>query len=244
MMLSDMRNLLTTLLMYLCMVGTPLMAQQVIFGVTPAPSALSSGLVVSSVHSDSPAAIAGLQPADIITKVDATPISTAAELRQTLSNYIPGDVVRVEYIRGNTTGITLVELCARPTAEHRPGKAPAALTPEMRLQFIQTKSRLRILLSRLPQYAELNAITADVHEMVTLARNTPSSHDGWMQGHHIEVSVRYNDSHGSVILHALGDSLEIEILTPHGDSIIRTSINSRQDCTALPTLVRNRLEQL
>lgn len=239
-----MTKTLTALFIFLCMVACPLMAEQVIFGVTPAASTLSPGLVVSCVHPASPAFTAGLQPADIITKVDETPIKTAAELRKALSLCIPGDVVRVEYLRGAESGVALVELAARPTTELHPGKAPVAMTPELRTQFIQAKSRLRILLSRLPQYAELAAVTADVQEMLTLARNIPSTHSEWMQGTHIEVSVRFNDTHGSIILHAVGDSLELELLNEQGESLIRAAINTAQDCTTLPTAVRNRLQQL
>lgn len=239
-----MKKLLTALLMYLCIVATPLMAQQVIFGVIPAGTAHATGLIIGSVHTDTPADIAGLLPADIITGVDAISINSAADLKRVLATCAPGDVVRVKYLRGGEPGIALVELAARPTAEHHPMKIQATMSPELHMQFIQAKSRLRVLLSRLPQYAELAALTADVNEMLTLARSLPSSPEEWMQGNHVEVSVRFSDSAGSIILHAVNNSLELELLTPQGESIIRTNINNRQDCTELPSLVRQRLQQL
>lgn len=71
---------------------------------------ITSGVVVASVESDSPAYKAGLENGDIIIKLNNYDISSIAFLRYYLYNYEPGDKIEITYIRdGNekTTTVTL-----------------------------------------------------------------------------------------------------------------------------------------
>jgi len=70
-----------------------------------------TGLVVADIVSGSPAEQAGLQPGDVITSLDGTPISISADLRTTLFSHHPGDTVALGYTDTNgaaqTASITL-----------------------------------------------------------------------------------------------------------------------------------------
>jgi serine protease Do len=57
------------------------------------------GVIVRHVEPESAAAQAGLQPADIITQVDAQPIPTSGDLRRILRSRRPGDSVRLTVLR-------------------------------------------------------------------------------------------------------------------------------------------------
>lgn len=63
------------------------------------------GAIVQSVAPGSPAARAGLQPRDIITRVNGTAIPSGGELRRVLRSRRPGDQVELTFVRiSGTTG--------------------------------------------------------------------------------------------------------------------------------------------
>ncbi|NCY17011.1 MAG: PDZ domain-containing protein [Actinobacteria bacterium] len=70
----------------------------------------ASGAYVKSVTPGGPADLAGLQPGDLITAVDGTPIHAFDELRGTISAYNPGDVVTVTIERDGQSSEVQVTL--------------------------------------------------------------------------------------------------------------------------------------
>lgn len=77
---------------------------------------VSDGIVVTIIPSVSPAANAGIQKGDIITKINGQAIDAQHPFVNLLYQYVPGDVVQVEFIRpgGNETMIVPVTLAVRP----------------------------------------------------------------------------------------------------------------------------------
>ncbi len=69
-----------------------------------------------AVLSNSPAAKAGLQEGDIITRVGDADINTKKTLQSALTGYKPGDTVKVTYYRGNDKKTADVKLEAAPQA--------------------------------------------------------------------------------------------------------------------------------
>lgn len=62
-----------------------------------------SGAYVRQVEEGSPAANAGLQQGDVITKVNGTSVATASEAVIQVRSQSPGDTISVEYVRGDET---------------------------------------------------------------------------------------------------------------------------------------------
>jgi serine protease DegQ len=60
----------------------------------------AGGVVVLQVIADSPAARAGLQPGDVLTRMDDTAIDTVEDLFGALRQHRPGDQVRLTVVRG------------------------------------------------------------------------------------------------------------------------------------------------
>ena len=69
------------------------------------------GVIVRGVGEGTPAARAGLQPADIITSIDGTAIPTTGELFRVLRGHKPGDTIRISVVRLDAQG----RLASRPT---------------------------------------------------------------------------------------------------------------------------------
>jgi serine protease Do len=83
---------------------------QVSYGL-PAPT----GLTVTDVAADGPAAQAGLQVGDQILAVDGRPVHTVDELIAVLWSHSVGDSVALTIVRGGTQTQVQVTLAARPT---------------------------------------------------------------------------------------------------------------------------------
>jgi putative serine protease PepD len=83
-----------------------------------APSG-TTGVVVAEVAAGSPAADAGMQAGDVITKVDDTSVAQPSELAAAVRAHAPGDSVTVTYTRNGTSA----------TAKVRLGNVSTATTP-------------------------------------------------------------------------------------------------------------------
>ncbi|MGQ9574909.1 MAG: PDZ domain-containing protein [Thermoguttaceae bacterium] len=92
------------------------------------PEKRPAGLPVRYVFPESPAAKAGLQPGDVLLRLNGHAISDADQLRTDLGQFVPGETVRVEYRRGRPT--RTVELTLAPLPETLPsGQLPPAHGP-------------------------------------------------------------------------------------------------------------------
>ena len=64
---------------------------------------VQSGAYIRQIEEGSPAANAGLQQGDVITKVNGTPVATASEAVIQVRSQSPGDTISIEYMRGDET---------------------------------------------------------------------------------------------------------------------------------------------
>jgi serine protease Do len=71
---------------------------------------VSSGALITSITSGSPADKAGLKPGDVITKMNNENIATADDLLSAIGSYQVGDQVQILYYRGNEQDLTVVTL--------------------------------------------------------------------------------------------------------------------------------------
>ncbi len=74
-----------------------------------------NGITVATVQAGTPAADAGIKAGDVITKVNATPVSTANQLANVLQKLSPGTKVRVTVERDGATKVFDITLATRPT---------------------------------------------------------------------------------------------------------------------------------
>ncbi|MGZ4734681.1 MAG: PDZ domain-containing protein [Acidimicrobiia bacterium] len=86
-------------------------------GVATIRSTDPAGARVEQVIPDSPAASAGLQADDVITKVDSFSVSSPQQLANRISAHASGDKVTITYVRNGTTATKDVTLVRRTTVE-------------------------------------------------------------------------------------------------------------------------------
>ena len=75
---------------------------------------VNEGAVLVRVDSGTPADRAGLRTGDVITKIGDMDIKNTGDVTNALTQYRPGDKVKVEYVRGNDRRSTEVTLGERP----------------------------------------------------------------------------------------------------------------------------------
>jgi len=91
--------------------------------VNPAWGSSETGAIISHVDPNSPAALAGLKPGDVVTKFQGMSFSMPADLLQIIRTQPPGSVVKLEVIRNNR----MREVSAR--LGERPDASPMAVPP-------------------------------------------------------------------------------------------------------------------
>jgi S1-C subfamily serine protease len=79
--------------------------------------AASSGLLVAEVPAGTPAAQAGLQQGDIITKVDGQPVAAWSDLAVYIRDKAPGDKVQLTVLRNGAESTITATLGERPTTQ-------------------------------------------------------------------------------------------------------------------------------
>jgi membrane-associated protease RseP (regulator of RpoE activity) len=92
----------------------------VYLGVAVQDSSNPAGAALARVATSSPAAGAGLQAGDVVTALDSTAITSAAQLTASVRSHHAGDEVSVTYSRGGASNTVKVRLATRPTVPQPP----------------------------------------------------------------------------------------------------------------------------
>lgn len=75
---------------------------------------VSQGLIIAAVGRGTPAAEAGLQPGDIVTRIDNAPVTQGGDLRGVLRDREPGDIVTLTLLRPSGSSKIRVQLDEAP----------------------------------------------------------------------------------------------------------------------------------
>jgi len=74
----------------------------------------NSGVFVTAVFNDSPAAKAGVMPGDIITRINGAPLTDAQQAVQKIAGVMPGEMINLDIIRGWQELFITTEVSQRP----------------------------------------------------------------------------------------------------------------------------------
>ncbi len=127
-----------------------------------------AGVFVGSVEKDGPAARAGLQVGDIVTRVDGDTIASSRELVREIRHRKPGETVKVELLRQGAAKTVSVTVAEREDREMRVGEwnwdhgrgshwnrdwnqeSPDPNLPKLEQRMRELEKKLRELEERLP----------------------------------------------------------------------------------------------
>jgi putative serine protease PepD len=77
----------------------------------------TNGVSITQVQPGSPAATAGLQAGDVVTAVDGTNVTTAAQLASVIHQHSIGDQITITYTRGGASATAKVTLGSRSSTQ-------------------------------------------------------------------------------------------------------------------------------
>ncbi len=228
-------------------------AERVYVGMV-ADEGAGAGLLVRAVAPGSPAHKAGICAGDIVMRVAGVPMESRAELRNLVANGVAGQVVAVELLRAKRPMTLQVVLQRRPDAparqsspeatlgadrHFRPIELPATIREEIR----RHRRLLREQLASLPDGLVPPFVTEELNAIRNLARDAHANRPGWMSGRAGEISVRFRDEEGSVILYGANNLVSVELYDLEGKLLARYDLNTEAERRALPEAVLQRLRR-
>lgn len=141
-------------------------------GISIQPS--PEGLVISRITEDSPAQKAGLQAGDIITKFNATPLTSATNLSRMIAESAIDEPLNFEIVRDNKPQTIQVRTIAMPEENaspdnHQENPAPSAKEePNNEEKKTETETSPK----KSPLGLEINNLTPDIIKKYNLPQNT------------------------------------------------------------------------
>lgn len=103
------------------------------------------GALVSKVLPDSPAARAGIEAGDVITRFDNKPIATSSDLPPMVGTTTVGQKIQVEVIRGGSRRSMVITIGELPESDELAQSAPSAKAPDGSSEIARLKIRVRDL---------------------------------------------------------------------------------------------------
>jgi serine protease Do len=100
----------------------------------------TAGALIGGVMPDQPAAKAGLEPSDVILKIDGKEIADADELMRAIAAQKPGAAVNLEIWRDGKKQTKKVVLSERNASKDEPGKKPEAAPLDANPLGLQTRA--------------------------------------------------------------------------------------------------------
>ncbi len=215
----------------------------------------AAGLLVRAVAPASPAHKADVRVGDVVLRVEQQAISTRSELRRVVANGVRGQQLTVELLREGKPLQVPVVLEARPDSLSRASQAepvlgadkhiqPIALSDSIRQEIRRHRRVLREQLASLPDAFEPRTVTLELQAIRDLARDAHAGRPGWMSGRAGEISVRFRDEEGSVILYGANNLVTLELYGLHGQMTARYELNTEVARRSLPEPVLQRLHRL
>ncbi len=211
------------------------------------------GLEVNSVAPSGPAGKAGIRSGDRLLRVGQVDIRTREDLKRAVAASTPGEVLPVVLLRGGSRQVLQVRMVPRPAQvtvprAHEPKYLgadkymhPITLPDDIRQEIRRHRRLLREQLAALPDGLQPAFVTDELNAIRNLARDARASRSEWMSGRAGEISVRFRDAQGSVVLYGANNLVSLELYDTKGQLLSRHNLNTQEERRALPPAVLQRL---
>ena len=230
--------------------------QQSVVNIAPAPLPPLShhGVGVAEVAAGSPADIAGLQKDDVLLSIDGEPLTSVYQFRRLVRSYASGAVLRVVFRRDQAEYVTRVRLggggasdasdAIEPTVAHQPSPQIVKLTRWHYCRISKYKERIRTQLQALPDAMDSRVVINSLQAIRDVTASVSVNHNGWMAGSACDARLEFIDAQGRLILHGVNNTLTLCVYDNSGRLVLRTPLNTSDDCLRLPADILQRLKAL
>jgi serine protease Do len=213
------------------------------------------GVAVKTVVPDAPAAKAGIQANDIITRIADKPVSSHADILDIIGGHKPGDSIRLDLIQKGKARNLDVTLGTRPAGADVPDEAAPPLLDDLPLDGIPKEMADRIrdnikgnLGGMKLQFRNLRdggVAPGNLDELRKQMGNMEGMMDFKgllnMQGG-FQSSMRFKDGEGSVEMKSGNDGKEITVRDLDGKVLWSGPWDTEQDKQAAPPKIRERID--
>ncbi len=217
------------------------------------------GIVVRSLLPDGPAAIAGLQVNDLITRVGGKPIRSPLELSKEILSLRPGDTITLDIIHKGRSSKLDVLLGTKPaelaTAEFQPmQQLDLDSLPKEFAERIRGAIAGHIGGIDLPVGPDALALPMGVENAVKEMQNqmqgafaeamSEQKAPGGQSEIKSEATIRMNDNDGSVEVKSKDGAKEVTVCDHQNNVIWSGPWDTPQDKSATPLRIRERIQSL
>ncbi|MEP6670627.1 MAG: M6 family metalloprotease domain-containing protein [Chthoniobacter sp.] len=174
--------------------------RRAVLGLGMAATESEDGIAIRSVQPDSPAAVAGLKPGDVLVKVNDASLGIALAVTDALADKEPGDTVHLTYRRDGAESQVTVKLAPSPTEDTR-NNAPPPLPPWKKDTY-----RLAVVPIEFPDVKHNDAIPTSAWEEMLFSSGTYAHKNnitgqpvfGSLHDYYQEISVGHLNVSGHV----------------------------------------------
>lgn len=175
----------------------------------------NKGALVESVEPDSPAAKAGIQVADVITKIDGKTVDTALDLRRLTQAVSPGSSVTLTVVRDKAEKTISVKLGEAPSgAETAKGETGGKLglsvenLNEQKARSLGIPKTTGVVVSAVEQGGAADRAGIQAKDVITRVNNTTITN---VASFNNAISKLKADDTAVMVIHRGGNSAIIEV---------------------------------
>ena len=220
------------------------------------PAVLEDGVRVQSLLPGGAAERAGMQAGDVIVMLDGKKGRNRAQLAALLSQHVPMDTVRVEFMRNGHLQAVSIRLAGAPnpaatmrSLDEAVGSdrvpRPLVVSQEVRTQLRALRAEVCSQLAMLPDGTDTVKVTDTLQAIRDLACRTGEENGrGETKSRAGESILHIKDNAGSVIIHGANNLVTVEIFDSEGRVIYHTNIDTPEQRAAIPAPFLQRLKEL
>ncbi len=120
------------------------------------------------------------------------------------------------------------------------GSRSIGLPGEIRRSIYEAQRRVVEQMGCGPDGLDPKAVIREMQAIRNLARDANRSRDHWMEGKAGEVTLRFRDDDGVLIVTGMDNLLTVEILDARGKSLFRGPLNTPEERRAAPVRLYER----
>lgn len=220
------------------------------------PAVLEDGVRVLSLLPGGAAERAGMQAGDVIVMLNGKKVRNRAQLAALLSQYVPMNTVRVEFMRNGHLQAATIRLMGAPNPAATMHSLDAAVgsdrAPRRLIVSQEVRTRLRALrgevcsqLAKLPDGTDTTKVTDTLQAIRDLACETGAQNGREKTTSRAGESIlRIDDNAGSVFIRGSNNLVTVEIFDSEGRVLYHTNIDTPEQRAAIPAPFLQRLKEL
>ncbi len=224
-------------------------------------SHITQAVEIIDVQKDGASYQKGLRSGDLLITINGHPVAPCAEIKAQLMETTEQGIIKLELMRGQELIEISGELSAyqansaSATSARALKKAaelfdkeqttrPVSLNEEHRAKVAEYAGEIKQELSQVPDDTDARAIIRNMQNIRNVFRDSNSQSQGWMKGNAGEATIQFKKGPYVLILKGMNNMLRLEVYNQGGTLIFAGSMDTPEQCQAVPTDILHALQSL